>query len=44
MIKLDDAKGFKKDAYETFGDEAEKFKDVLDKADETLKIEKNFSH
>ena len=41
MIKLDDAKGFKKDAYETFGDEAEKFKDVLDKADETLNLEEN---
>jgi len=39
MIKLDDAKAFKKDAYETFGDEPEKWKDVLDKADQTLNLE-----
>lgn len=41
MIKLEDAKGFKKHVYETFGDDPEKWKDVLDKADKTLNLEEN---
>ena len=41
MIKLDDTKGLKKYAYETFGDEPEKFKDVLDKANQTLNLEES---
>jgi LysM repeat protein len=41
MVKLDDVKGNAKEVYKVFGDESEKFKDVLDNADEYLKLEKN---
>ena len=41
MMKLDVVKGDTKEAYKVFGDESEKFKDVLNNADEYLTLEEN---
>ena len=41
MMKLDEVKGNRKEVYKVFGDESEKFKEVLDDANEYLKLEEN---